>query len=108
MNISEILKASNNNAHAQKAAEFVEAHGGEFNFTFDSTAPDVFEIRGHSQNNDYFVISQKENYHYVSFGGDRRAAVTGARGTFKFSELVETVDDAIELMTPKRAVAPGM
>lgn len=108
MNISEILKASNNNAHAQKAAEFVEAHGGGFNFTFDSAAPDVFEIRGYAQNNDYFVISQKENYHYVSFGGDRRGAVTGARGTFKFSELVETVDDAIELMTPKRAVAPGM
>lgn len=108
MNISEVLNAANNNAHAQKAAEFVEAHGGEFNFTFESTAPNVFEIRGYSQNSDYFAISQNQDYHYVSFGGDRRASVSGARGTFKFSELAETVNDAIELMTPGRAVAPGM
>lgn len=108
MNISEVLKSANNNAHAQKAAEFVEAHGGEFNFTFESTAPNIFEIRGYSQNSDYFAISQKQDYHYVSFGGDRRNSISGGQGTYEFNELAETVDEAIALMTQNRGIGPGM
>lgn len=38
MDIDGILKAANNNAHAQKAAEFVAAHGGAF--TLHSKARD--------------------------------------------------------------------
>lgn len=44
----------------------------------------------------------------MSFGGDRRKSVSGGQGTYKFSELAETVDEAIALTKPKRSRAPKM
>jgi hypothetical protein len=105
MNIQEILQITNSNAHAKKAAEFVEAHGSEFAFEYESSEPDDFRICGFSKDGDYFEIGQNGNYHFVGFGGDSASAVDGGQGTYKFSEIAETVDGGIARISPKKMAA---
>lgn len=108
MNLTEVINAANNNSHVQKAAEFAAAHGGEFEFTFQSSAPDFFEIVGSSNDGDYFRIAQKGEYHYVSFGGDSAFAISGGQGTYEFVELNETIDQAIAMMISRSAHEPRL